>query len=71
MMYKGYEVRWSRYNPMSVEIGVGENKGTLPEVLKQLYTSKTVAISHIDNYLNSRKPKGKQDGEYISESGSK
>lgn len=57
MIYKGYELRWSKQCPNLIEIGVGENKGALPVVLKQVYTSKTIAKQWIDAYLETKKPK--------------
>lgn len=68
MNYKGYLLNWSKQAPMSIEIA-GESGGKLPEALKQLFTSRTVAMQHIDNYLATKKGKGKQDGESIAESG--
>lgn len=57
MIYQGYELRWSKQAPNLIEIGSGENKGALPAVLKQLFTSKTVAKQWIDAYVEYKKPK--------------
>lgn len=66
MNYKGYLLQWSKQAPMSIEVA-GEGGGKLPECLKQLFTSRTVAMQHIDNYLATKKVKGKQDGESLTE----
>lgn len=57
MNYKGYEIRPHKQLPMTFEIGVGENKGSMPNILSGLYTSRTVAFQHIDDYLANKKPK--------------
>ena len=67
MIYKGYELRWSKQAPNLVEIGSGENKGALPSVFKQLFTSKTVAKQWIDAYLENKKPK-ESNAETVTES---
>ena len=71
MIYQGYDLRWSRANPMSIEVGVGENKGKLPEVLSGLFTNRVSAIKVIDTYLSTKKVKDKANGETDAESGSK
>ena len=68
MNYKGYSLQWSKFAPMSIEIAAGEQGGKIPEVFKQLFTSRTVAMQHIDTYLASKKGKVK-DGEANAESG--
>ena len=68
MKYEGYELRWSKQAPMSIEIGVGDNKGALPLALKQLFTSRTIAIQHINAYLATKKTKEDVDAQAIPES---
>lgn len=71
MMYKGYDIRWNKFSPMNIEIGVGENKGRIPDALSGLYTSRTIAMQAIDTHLSTKKVKDKSNGETDAESGSK
>lgn len=71
MIFKGYELRWSKLSPMNIEIGVGENKGRIPDTLSGLYTSRTTAMQAIESYLSTKKVKDKSNGETDAESGSK
>lgn len=66
MNYKGYVLKWSKHAPMSIEIS-GDAGGKMPDTLKQLFTSRTVAMHFIDTYLATKKGKGKPDGEATTE----
>lgn len=67
MNYKGYLLKWSKQSPHSIEV-MGEAGGKMPEALKQLFTSRTVAMQFVDTYLATKKGKGKLDGEASTES---
>lgn len=71
MIYKGYSLRWSKAQPMCIEVGSGENKGKVPDALNGLFTSRINAMQLIDNYVANKKTKDKPDGETSAESGSK
>lgn len=65
MKYKGYLINPSKQVPNLFYVATEGRGGKIPDMLSGLYTTKVLAVSDIDRYLNM---KGKTDAKESSES---
>lgn len=65
MKYKGYLINPSKQAPNLFYVATEGRGGKIPDMLSGLYTTKVLAVSDIDRYLNL---KGKTDAKESSES---
>lgn len=53
-IHKGYQVKPSKENPHSWIVVTDGKGGKIPKVLEGMFTSPTLAIRNIDNYVDSK-----------------
>lgn len=69
IIYRGYQIKPDRQTPQHSIVVTDGKGGKIPDCLGGLFTTPTIAKKAIDDYLLSKQPKGKDNGETIDKSG--
>jgi hypothetical protein len=69
--HRGYYIKPKKEHPYCYVISTIGKGGTIPDSLSGMYTTKTLAKTDIDNYLNNKPVKEENNGETINKGRSK
>lgn len=66
--YKGYQIKPHKEHPKSYVIVTSGKGGKIPNLMDGLFTSRSIAKSVIDGYVETQQPKEPLNGESVQKS---